>query len=50
MQADPQTATAVRAALANWARTAGEATDYTDNLPLQCLHPVGHFYDVITNG
>ena len=23
-----------------------EATDYTDNLPLQCLHPVGHFYEV----
>jgi hypothetical protein len=24
----------------------GEATDYTDNLSLQCLHPVGHFYEV----
>jgi hypothetical protein len=21
-------------------------TDYTDNLPLQCLHPVGHFYEI----
>ncbi len=25
---------------------AGEASDYTDNLPLQCLHPVGHWYEV----
>jgi len=24
----------------------GEASDYTDNLPLQCLHPVGHWYEV----
>lgn len=38
--------TSVRAALMNWARSAGEATDYTDNLPLQCLHPVGHWYEV----
>ena len=36
----------IRAALANWARDAGEATDYTDNLPGQCLHPVGHFFEV----
>ncbi len=36
----------VRAALLNWARSTGEASDYTDNLPLQCLHPVGHFYEV----
>ena len=36
----------VRSALLNWARSTGEATDYTDNLPLQCLHPVGHFYEV----
>ena len=34
-----------RAALINWAR-AGEAADYTDNLPLQCLHPVGHWYEI----
>ncbi|MBK1833308.1 UTP--glucose-1-phosphate uridylyltransferase [Roseibacillus ishigakijimensis] len=42
-----------RSALINWARTAGEASDYTDNLPLQCLHPVGHFFEVpnlILNG
>ena len=31
----------VRAALIAWARQAGEAASYTDNLPLQCLHPVG---------
>jgi hypothetical protein len=24
----------------------GEATDYTDNVPLQCLHPVGHWFEV----
>ena len=43
----------VRAALANWARTSGEATDYTDNLPGQCLHPVGHWFEIpnlIKNG
>ncbi len=36
----------LRHALVNWARGAGEAADYTDNLPLQCLHPVGHWYEV----
>jgi hypothetical protein len=36
----------VRAALANWARTTGEAADYTDNLPEQCLHPVGHWFEI----
>ena len=36
----------LRVALMNWARSAGEASDYTDNLPLQCLHPVGHWYEV----
>jgi hypothetical protein len=24
----------------------GEGNDYTDNLALQCLHPVGHWYEV----
>jgi hypothetical protein len=33
-------------ALIGWARGAGEATDYTDNLPEQCLHPVGHWFEV----
>ena len=36
----------LRAALINWARSAGETSDYTDNVPLQCLHPVGHWYEV----
>jgi len=36
----------LRAALINWARAAGEGTDYTDNLPGQCLHPVGHWFEV----
>ena len=33
-------------ALIGWAQQAGQASDYTDNLPLQCLHPVGHWYEV----
>jgi len=36
----------LRAALIHWARDVGEAGDYTDNLPLQCLHPIGHWYEV----
>ena len=36
----------LRAALINWARFAGEGGDYTDNLPAQCLHPVGHWFEV----
>lgn len=36
----------VQAALRNWARESGEGSDYTDNLPLQCLHPVGHWFEV----
>ena len=36
----------VNAALINWARITGEGTDYRDNLPLQCLHPVGHWYEI----
>lgn len=36
----------LRTALMNWAQSVGEAGDYTDNLPLQCLHPVGHFYEI----
>lgn len=34
------------AALIGWAKAAGEGADYTDNEPLQCLHPVGHWYEV----
>jgi hypothetical protein len=36
----------LRTALIGWAQSAGEAADYNDNLPLQCLHPVGHWYEV----
>jgi len=36
----------LHAALINWARGAGEGSDYTDNLPGQCLHPVGHWFEV----
>jgi hypothetical protein len=36
----------LRAALIQWAQSAGEGADYTDNLPMQCLHPVGHWYEV----
>jgi len=34
------------AALIEWARSAGEASDYTDNVASQCLHPVGHWFEV----
>ena len=33
-------------ALMDWARSVGEASDYTANLPSQCLHPVGHWYEI----
>jgi hypothetical protein len=36
----------LHAALINWAEQMGEANDYTDNIPLQCLHPVGHWYEI----
>ena len=36
----------LHAALIQWAKTTGEGSDYTDNLPMQCLHPVGHWYEV----
>lgn len=36
----------VQAAILGWAKTTGEASDYTDNLPQQCMHPVGHWYEV----
>jgi hypothetical protein len=35
----------LRAALLDWARQSGEASDYVDNVPAQCLHPVGHWYE-----
>ena len=36
----------LHSALIGWARQTGEATDYTDNLPLQCMHPVGHWFEI----
>jgi len=36
----------LHAALIDWAVKTGEGSEYTDNLPLQCLHPVGHWYEV----
>jgi hypothetical protein len=36
----------LHAALIGWAKSAGEAEDYTDNVPSQCLHPVGHWFEV----
>ena len=36
----------LHAALIGWATAAGEGTDYTENIPSQCLHPVGHWYEV----
>ena len=36
----------LRTALIHWALSAGEGSDYTDNLPDQCLHPVGHWYEI----
>jgi len=35
----------LRAALVSWAEQAGEGSDYTDNIPQQCLHPVGHWFE-----
>ncbi|HEY7120025.1 MAG TPA: UTP--glucose-1-phosphate uridylyltransferase, partial [Tepidisphaeraceae bacterium] len=34
------------AALIGWAQAMGEGSDYTDNVPHQCLHPVGHWYEI----
>jgi hypothetical protein len=48
-QLDPQkekNRKSLQKALMDWAIQTGEAGDYTDNLPLQCLHPVGHWYEV----
>ncbi len=35
-----------RAALIAWAQQCGEGSNYTDNLPLQSLHPMGHWYEL----
>ncbi|MBP8975425.1 MAG: UTP--glucose-1-phosphate uridylyltransferase, partial [Bacteroidetes bacterium] len=36
----------LHASLMEWAQKTGEGSDYTDNLPFQCLHPVGHWYEL----
>jgi hypothetical protein len=36
----------LHAALIQWAKSTGEGSDYTANVPLQCLHPVGHWYEI----
>ncbi len=36
----------LRNALSDWAQKAGECNDYTDNVPSQCVHPVGHWYEI----
>jgi hypothetical protein len=36
----------LRGGLIQWAMAAGEASDYRDNLPLQCLHPTGHWFEL----
>jgi hypothetical protein len=36
----------LHAALIGWAERAGEASDYTDNVPSQCVHPVGHWFEL----
>jgi UDP-N-acetylglucosamine pyrophosphorylase len=33
-------------ALINWAKNNGEGENYTDNLPQQCIHPVGHWFEI----
>jgi galactokinase/mevalonate kinase-like predicted kinase len=35
-----------RRAILEWARSQGEGTDYSDNLPIQRFNPPGHFYEV----
>ena len=35
-----------RASLLQWVRQTGEANDYVENLPSQCVHPVGHWYEL----
>ena len=36
----------LRSALIGWAQSAGEGNDYRDNTPMQCLHPVGHWFEI----
>ncbi len=36
----------LHSALINWTKSSGEAEDYRDNLPNQCIHPVGHWFEI----
>ena len=36
----------LHSALIQWARAQGEGGDYIDNLSDQCIHPVGHWYEL----
>jgi hypothetical protein len=36
----------LRSALLRWAEQTGEGTNYTANVPLQCVHPMGHWYEI----
>lgn len=36
----------VHSALMSWAESCGEGSSYRDNLPNQCMSPVGHYYEV----
>ncbi|MDF1512949.1 MAG: UTP--glucose-1-phosphate uridylyltransferase [Anaerolineae bacterium] len=33
-------------ALIGWAEQMGQGQDYRDNVPRQCLHPVGHWFEI----
>ncbi len=33
-------------ALINWTKSNGEGENYTDNIPQQCIHPVGHWFEI----
>jgi galactokinase/mevalonate kinase-like predicted kinase len=35
-----------RRAILDWAKSQGEGTDYTDNVPIQRFNPPGHFHEV----
>jgi hypothetical protein len=37
---------ASRRAILEWAKSVGEGSDYTDNVPIQRFNPPGHFYEV----
>ena len=36
----------LQSALIGWAEEQGEGGDYRDNVPTQCLHPVGHWFEI----